>query len=100
MYCRYNKRKCFISRIDNARNCMIVKSIDLADPWSLIYSLKGELFYDGFVHLKKVKSFTPQDMLDFANYCIGEGFSSNATSRDLVRFLNNSKKINNRGDAS
>lgn len=92
VYCRFNKRKGIVSKVDNARNCIVVKSIDLASPWSFIYSLKGELFYDGFIHLRKVKTFTSQDMLDFANYCIGEGFTSDAKKRDLVNFLNSRKE--------
>lgn len=58
---------------------------------TIAYTLNGALFSDRIASLRKVKSFTAKDMLDFANYCISEGFTSNATSRDLVRFLNSRK---------
>lgn len=36
----------------------------------------------------KVVKLNAELAFDFANYCIGEGFTSNATKRDLVNFLN------------
>lgn len=48
---------------------------------------KGSVYYYHKLTFAEVFS----NMLDFANYCITEGFTSNATSRDLVRFLNSRK---------
>lgn len=45
---------------------------------------KGSVYY--YHKLTFAEVFN--NMLDFANYCIGEGFTSNATKRDLVMFLN------------
>lgn len=36
----------------------------------------------------KVVKLNVELVFDFANYCIGEGFTSNASKRDLVNFLN------------
>jgi hypothetical protein len=38
--------------------------------------------------LERYSIFSDNKMIEFANYCIGEGFTSNATKRDLVMFLN------------
>lgn len=41
------------------------------------------------IKLEKHDSYLKENvMIEFANYCIGEGFTSNATKRDLVMFLN------------
>lgn len=38
--------------------------------------------------LERQSIFSDNKMIEFANYCISEGFTSNATKRDLVTFLN------------
>ena len=94
VYCRYYKEKGIVSFIEESRNLVRVKFTGLCLHGERIYDLDGKSWFGSLNKkstLRKVKTFTQQDMLDFANYCISEGFTSNATSRDLVRFLNSRK---------
>lgn len=87
VYCRYYKKKGVVSAIYVNLDIMHVNFFNTSFATS--YRCNGCLFpEDESPSIKKVKTFTPKDMLEFANYCISEGFTSNATSRDLVRFLN------------
>lgn len=93
VYCRYYKRRGIVTNVNECRDAVSVTFSNM-DNFSRNYDLEGKAWL-GFTSkkstLKKVKTFTPKDMLDFANYCIGEGFTSNATKRDLVTFLNSLK---------
>jgi hypothetical protein len=91
VYCRYYKKKGIVSSIYVDLDIMHVSLF--TTNFTTSYRLNGELFpEDETPCLKKVKVFNPQDMIAFANYCIGEGFTSNATGRDLVTFLNSRKE--------
>ena len=95
VYCRYYKEKGIVSYVGESRDMIRVRFATLGLHGERIYDLDGKSWFGALNKkstLKKIKTFTPQDMLDFANYCISEGFTSDATKRDLVRFLNNSKK--------
>ena len=92
VYCRFFKENGIVLSVYPYSGTIDVR-LFLAD-YTASYTQKGELLPDKKISLKKIKTFTPKDMLDFANYCISEGFTSNATSRDLVRFLNSRKEVN------
>ncbi|MDR6564938.1 MULTISPECIES: hypothetical protein [unclassified Arcicella] len=50
----------------------------------IIDSDESEVISEMKIHFRK-------EMLDFANYCIGEGFTSNATEADLKKYFENAK---------
>lgn len=95
VYCRFYKEKGIVSYVGESRGMVRVRFASSGLHGERIYDLDGKSWFGSLNKkstLRKVKTFTPQDMLDFANYCISEGFTSNATNRDLVMFLNSRKQ--------
>lgn len=92
VYCRYYKTQGIISLICEQRDLIRVRfSLPNLDG-ERIYDLQGKSWFGKLnkkYTLKKVKTFTPKQMLDFTNWCITNGtHKPNVDARDLVVWIN------------
>jgi hypothetical protein len=96
VYCQHQKKKGFITYVDESLD--LIKVAFENNTIGRAYDTTGHLWLSSKTNkvvLKKAKTFTPKQMIEFANWCIENGvYKANIDAKDLVVFINQNNQEN------